>query len=339
MMIGRSSPLRTSTTLAKSLDSAESQRQQEDVGQRQGADPEPEEVRRIDHQHRAGLEAVDVQGADDDGRHGVAGDPEGDHRDVVPADAGVVRRLGGDDPLVGPLAEGPRRVLDAPSGAPVGHQGRDVAAGPGQGADPDPDQGRLDDQGEVLEEQPPGGDDVPDILLHRLDVDVVDLDEGLRDAEQADHDRHEVDPAHEADAPEGEPSLAGEGVHPDHAEPDPQGAGEDPLGQRFAGEAADEEEPHDRQHEVVPRGEHQRVFRDDRRAGRQGEDADVAADDRGGRRKADRDPRLAELGERVAVESGGDGRGRPGNVQQDRRPGAAVDARRSRCPPSGRGPR
>ncbi len=196
---------------------------------------------------------------------------------------------------------------------------------PGRAPIPIPIRDDLRIRGSVFEEQAPRGDDILDVLLHRLDMDVVDLDEGLRDAEQADHDRHEVDPAHEADASEGVPPLAGEAIHPDHAEPYAQGAGEDPFRQGVAREAADEEEPHDGEHEIVPRGKQQGVFRDDRRAGRQGQDADVPADDGGGRREADRDPRLAELGERIAVESGGDGGGRPRDVQQDGRPGAAVD--------------
>ena len=60
-------------------------------------------------------------------------------------------------------------------------------------------------------------------------------------------------------------------------------------------------------------------------ARREGNDADEPSDDGGGRRKAYRDPRLSQLGERVTVEPRGDGRRRTRDVQEDGRPGAPVD--------------
>ena len=85
----------------------------------------------------------------------------------------------------------------------------------------------------MLEKKPPGGDYFPYILLDRFDMEIMNLDEGLRHAEEADHDGDKMNPGHEAHAPEGKSSRTGETIHPDHAEKDTEGSCKNPLRQRL----------------------------------------------------------------------------------------------------------
>jgi hypothetical protein len=89
---------------------------------------------RFDHQHRAWLQAVDVERADDHGGDRVPGDAQREHGHVGTAHRGVVGRFGRHKAFVGTLAKWARRVLDGALGVVVGHESRDVATRAGQSA-------------------------------------------------------------------------------------------------------------------------------------------------------------------------------------------------------------
>ena len=90
---------------------------------------------------RARIEPVDLQAAEQRGRHGVAGDAEREERDQRAADGGVVRRLGGDDALklAPPVVFG---MLGRPLLLIIGHHAGQRPADARQNAD-----GRADEPG------------------------------------------------------------------------------------------------------------------------------------------------------------------------------------------------
>lgn len=82
-------------------------------------------------QDGARIEPVDLQAAEQRGRHGVAGDAEREERDQRAADGGVVRRLGGDDALklAPPVVFG---MLGRPLLLIIGHHAGRVPPMPGR---------------------------------------------------------------------------------------------------------------------------------------------------------------------------------------------------------------
>ena len=71
----------------------------------QDTDPKPEEVGRINHEHRTRFQAMNKEGSYDDSGYGIPWNPQGQHRDVIAADTCVIGRFRGDHTLIGPLSE------------------------------------------------------------------------------------------------------------------------------------------------------------------------------------------------------------------------------------------
>ena len=180
-------------------------------------------------------------------------------------------------------------------------------------------QNRLPDALVVL----PGGQ------LHRLHRDRVGhlvheprLDEQLGHREQADEHRHEGKPLVELVVAEHEPLDAGRPLGADGGEPHAEHAADEVLDRTAGADARQHRKAEQRQREVLRRAE---LVGDPRQQGRrhaQHDDREHAADGAGHDRHPERPPRLAALGEGIAVERGGRGGRRPGGVDQDGGDGA-----------------
>ena len=231
-----------------------------------------------------------------------------------------------DDALVGTLAEGARRVLGRPFGVVVGHQCGDVATRAWQRADDHADPRAAQRQRQVLLQQRPGGNDLGHVLAHRRDGEGMQLHQNFRDAEKADHRRDIGNPAGQFDDPVGETAFRRQRIEADHSDQHTERAGEDALGERLAGQTADQQDSPDGEHQVITRREQQREVGQDGGADGKRGDADEAAEHRHHGGEADRRSGLAALGQRVAVQCGGDRRRRARNVEQDGAARTAVDA-------------
>ena len=99
-------------------------------------------------QQRAGLEPMDDEGAQQDGRDGVAGHPQGQERNHGAAGAAVVGRFGSRHAFNHTGTELFRRLGGA-LGFAVGDKGCDVPARTGNGADEGTDNAAFDIGGQA----------------------------------------------------------------------------------------------------------------------------------------------------------------------------------------------
>ena len=145
----------------------------------------------------------------------------------------------------------------------------------------------------------------------------MQLGDDLGHAEETDHGGDVGDAGRHLQAAEGQALLTRHRVQADAGNQRAQGAGKDALGERFARETAHQQDAPDRQQQVFARAEFQRQTGHGRRRNGERQDADEAAVDRDHRGQADGLTGLAALGQRVAIESGGNGRRCARDVQQD----------------------
>ena len=99
---------------------------------------------------------MDVECRQHDRRDGVTRNGKGEHGNEGSADAGVVGRLAGDDPLHSTFPEGPGGILHRLPGLVVGDDGGHGSSRPGKGADEGPDDRRPERQGQVPDHLPEG---------------------------------------------------------------------------------------------------------------------------------------------------------------------------------------
>ena len=78
---------------------------------------------------------MNVERANDDRGHGIAGNAQCQHGYKGPAHRSVIGRFGRDQPLLGSLAKGYFRVFGAAFGLIIGEQCGDITAGARQSTD------------------------------------------------------------------------------------------------------------------------------------------------------------------------------------------------------------
>ena len=248
----------------------------------------------------------------------LTGRPSAERRDQLAGIRRVLRRLVGADPLDRALAE-PLRVLRDHLRLLVGDHGGDRRAGAGDGAHQRADHGAADHR---RNRRPPAleGGKVGAAELAGKILPVEDLPrlaDQLADREQADDDGDLVEPR--ADLPEAEVEARHQAhrVEADHADADPERRRHQALDDVVAGQADQRHHAEAVERENLRIGEivgeaHQRHDQHDEH-----QDADQLAAERRDEGDAERQPALAALVQRVAVDDGEDGGRIAGNAHQD----------------------
>ena len=245
----------------------------------------------------------------------------------VPPTVGVVGGLGGHHPVGDAGAE----LLRPGRGGfrdRVGGEGRDPAADSGQGAEGGADDAGADQVTPVpqrLDRGGEGGHDELHLGLCRIAA-LEDLLDDLGDGEDADHHRHEVDPAQEPVEPEGEAVDVGELVVADGREDQAQHARHQPFHRRFLRDDSDDEQAGEGQREILGRREVDGDIGEDRGEEDQHEPAQDAAHGGGGDGEADRLLRKPPLHHRIAVEQRRRGQRRARDAYHDRGDRSAAGA-------------
>ncbi|MPM51774.1 hypothetical protein SDC9_98525 [bioreactor metagenome] len=309
----------------KGLDAEQAQNEERHVRHYEKAHYHPEEVRRLYHQHRSRLEAVDEEPADDDRRDSVSRDAQGQHRDEGPAYGSLVGRLRGDYAFVSSLPEGRLGIARGAFSLVVGKQRRHVPSGSRKRADEYSEQRGAQAERQEFKEGGEVGHDFAEVLFRRVFTASSELGQRLGDAEESDHRRDEADASHEVEVPEGVAQFARRRVHAHHADEDAYGSRHDAFDGISSADAADKEDAHQREQEEVTRREFEREVGDYRRGAGQHCHSNHSRKERDCRAEADRFAGFAALRERVALHSRGDRRRRSRDVEQDRRYRSAVD--------------
>ncbi len=247
----------------------------------------------------------------------LPGMPRGGHHG--PARGRVVGRLGPGDALDGALAE-PGLVARPALGLGVADHGRHRAPFSRQHAHERADPARAQDRRPHLAEVRPGGQ-LDRRQGHALEhhVQAGGLGQQLAHGEHPDHHRDEVDALHQLGHVEREALHARGEVDADGRHQHPEGAPDQVLGRRLPADRGQHGQPEQRQREVLRRPEVVRQTRQQRRRHDQHDQAEHPSDRARHHRHPQRTPRLALLRQREAVQGGGQRRGRPGRVDQDRR--------------------
>ncbi|MCG8558495.1 MAG: hypothetical protein MI824_01735 [Hyphomicrobiales bacterium] len=143
--------------------------------------------------------------------------------------------------------------------------------------------------------------------------------QNLREAEQADERRYELNAAQKVRVSERQAVVARDRLDPDHRQAEAQPARDPALqdGIALPREAARDQDAPDREQELLPGAEIEREDEQDRRQRHQHENADQIADEGAGDGHAERFAAPALFRDRVARELRGHGVRRAGNVQQD----------------------
>ena len=160
---------------------------------------------------------------------------------------------------------------------------------------------------------------------------ALDFGHDLREGEHADQHRQEIDAALEHRDAEREALLAHHRVVAEDGDDQPEAARDQALGERRFDQPRDHRQREHEQREEFPGAELERELR--QRSGREDQEraAEQAAEERGPDAEPDRASRLAFLRHRMAVEGGGDRRGRAGDAEQHRgRPVRRPSRRRRR---------
>ena len=140
----------------------------------------------------------------------------------LPLDGGVVRAFGGRDALDRPLAEPGRVGRDAPLEV-VGQERRHRGAEPRQQPEEEPHAGRAQDGSTAVPQVLPRGKPADQPRLVEVGGGPLDVEEDLAEREEADDDRHEVQPRGERRGAEGEARRARDGIEADRSRPGGRG--------------------------------------------------------------------------------------------------------------------
>jgi hypothetical protein len=126
----------------------------------------------------------------------------------------------------------------------------------------------------------------------------------LGHAEQAQRDDGEREAVEQVDLPEGEAEVGRGLCRADHAQKDAEAGRRQPLCQVLADHRGREEQPHEREHEQLGRGEHQHDRPGDGDREEKDHRPDEPADHRGEEAHAQRPRGLPLLGQRMAFDGG-----------------------------------
>ena len=201
----------------------------------------------------------------------------------------------------------------------------------GQRPEPEADERRRDHELDPLPQLAERLDDVAEADARREALDEADAlllgrGEDLAYPEQADRDRHEADPREQADLPEREARLTGDGVEADRGEQQPEADHHHGLRRCLGAEPDERGEREDEHREELGRPEREREVRDGLREEREQHRREERADERGEERGRQRDTWLPlALRQGEAIEQEHDGPRLSRDVEQDRGHDAAEE--------------
>ena len=252
------------------------------VAEIHGGDQAPDELLLLHEQERPRLKAPDQEAAEQHRGGGRARDAERQHGQERRGAGGVRCGFGRQHALDLPLPE-----IGAPArealGDAVAHEGGGDGAAR-RHAHPHPDDRRAQQRRPVAGKARPG-------LEHHLQVDggllalevqpLLDGEQDLGDAEQADHHDEEVEAAHQLGPAEGHAQVARDGVEADGGEQEADGERGHDLGLVLLPQAHEGAEGEKEHGEELGRAEAQREPRHQRRHEGDEEDAGERADEGG----------------------------------------------------------
>src|SRR5690606_37864766 len=325
-------PVRYGQNAGKYLDHRYVHHDQDDVGDEQRRNQTPDQIRLVLEQQRAGGDVVQRQRTHHHRGGTGAGNTQCQHRYHGAARRGTVGSFRRRQAAQITVAEATFLAGQTFLGH-IGHRAGQGRPRPGQNAENEAHYAAADVGGEYrgaflhIEQHAAAGLECRLAMLG-----AFQHGEDLTDAEQAQHQHHELDAVGQPQRTEGETVDATVGVDA-HAGQQQANQYRDPGLHRFVtGHASQTDHGEDHQHEVFGRPEGNRPARQQGGKDHHADGGDEATDERtpGGNRQGD--TRLALPRQRITIQGGHDRRGFAGDVQQNRgNPSAILTTQVDRC--------